>query len=179
MTYTGDDGHSSLEIKQEGKWCMTIPITIRLATLADYPGFARVARETQEYHVALLPEVFRSVAVAVPAEYFAGMVAGDESRILLAERAGVITGYATLQLRHATLDLLVPRTDCHIDNFGVSAQARGMGVGRLLFAACRERAREMGAASLELSCWEANQIAMRFYKRMGMRVSRRSLTLDL
>ncbi len=157
----------------------TDPITIRLATLADYDGFARVARETQEHHVALLPEVFRSVEVAVPREYYAGMVTGGESCILLAERAGVIVGYATLRMRHATLDILVPRTVGHIDNFGVSEPARGMGVGRLLFEASCERAKAMGASSLDLDCWEANQSAMRFYEAMGMRVSRRWLTLDL
>lgn len=158
---------------------MSAQVTIRLATLTDYPGFARVARETQEHHAALLPEVFRSVEVAVPEEYFAGLVAGGESCVLLAERAGVIVGYATLRMRHATLDILVPRTVGYIDNFGVSETARGMGVGRLLFTTCRERAKAMGASSLELDCWEANQGAMRFYETMGMRVSRRWLTLDL
>ena len=158
---------------------MPTDITIRLATLADYPGFARVARETQEHHVALLPDIFRSVEVAVPEVYFAGMVTGDESCILLAERAGEIVGYATLWVRHATLDLLVPRTVGYIDNFGVSAAARGMGVGRRLFAACRERAKAMGASSLDLECWEANEGAMRFYEAMGMRVSRRTFTSDL
>ena len=54
-----------------------------------------------------------------------------------------------------------------------------MGVGRLLFAACRERAKAMGASSLDLDCWEANQIAMRFYEAMGMRVSHRTFTADL
>lgn len=158
---------------------MSAQVTIRLATLADYLGFARVARETQEHHVALLPKVFRSVKVAVPEEYFAGLVTGGESCVLLAERAGVIVGYATLRMRHATLDILVPRTVGYIDNFGVSEAVRGMGVGRLLFAACRERAQAMGASSLELDCWEANQGAMRFYETMGMRVSRRWLTIDL
>jgi ribosomal protein S18 acetylase RimI-like enzyme len=161
--------------------CMSAPVTIRirLATPEDYPGFLSVAQETHEHHVALLPNVFRSVEVAVPHDYFAQMVTGQESCILLAERAGAIVGYATLQLHHATRDLMVPHTVAEVGNFGVSAAYRRTGVGRFLFAACREQAKAMGARDLNLSCWEANQEAMHFYESMGMRVSRRWLTLGL
>jgi len=155
------------------------PITIRRATLEDYPGFLSIARETHEHHVALLPDIFRSAEVAVPVEYFAGLVTGDESCIFLAERDGVIVGYATLQSRHALYDSQVPRTAGFIDNFGIAEACRRMGVGRLLFEACRERATAMGASSLDLDCWEANQGAIRFYESLGMRVNRRMFTLDL
>jgi len=156
---------------------MGAPITIRLATLEDYPGFLGVARETNEHHVALLPTIFRNAEVAVPEEFFAALVTGEQSCIFLAERAGVVVGYATLQLHHATYDIQVPRTAGYIDNFGIAQTCRRMGVGRRLFAACRERAKAMGASSLDLDCWEANQGAMRFYENLGMHVSRRRFTL--
>jgi ribosomal protein S18 acetylase RimI-like enzyme len=158
---------------------MSAPITIRRATLQDYPGFSSVARETSEHHVALLPTIFRSVQVAAPEEYFADLVTGEQSCILLAEQGGVVVGYATLQLHHAMYDILVPRTTAYIDNFGVAQACRQMGVGRQLLEACRDQAKAMGASSLELDCWEANQGAIRFYERLGMQVSRRRFTLDL
>jgi ribosomal protein S18 acetylase RimI-like enzyme len=155
------------------------PIAIRLATLEDYRGFLSVAHETHEHHVALLPHVFHSAAVAVPEEYFTDLVTGEQSCIVLAEHDGVIVGYATLQLRHALNDILVPRIVGFIDNFGVAEVCRRMGIGRLLFAACRERAKALGASSVDLDCWEANQTAIRFYESLGMRVSRSRFTLDL
>ena len=158
---------------------MSAPDTIRLATLEDYPGFLTVAQETHEHHVALLPDIFRSVEVVVPEDTFAQLVAGPESCILLAERAAAIVGYATLQLHQVTRDIMVAHTVVELGNFGVSATHRRTGVGRLLLAACRERAKAMGARDLNLSCWEENQEAMRFYEDMGMRVSRRWLTLGL
>jgi ribosomal protein S18 acetylase RimI-like enzyme len=158
---------------------MSAPITIRRATLEDYLGFLSVARATHEHHVALLPDIFRSAEVAVPEEYFAGLVSGDESCIVLAERDGVIVGYATLQIRHAMYEIQVPRTAGLIGNFGIAEACQRMGVGRRLFEACRERAKAMGASSLDLDCWEANQGAIRFYESLGMRVSRRMFTLDL
>jgi ribosomal protein S18 acetylase RimI-like enzyme len=158
---------------------MSAPITIRRATLEDYPGFLSVARETNEHHVALLPNIFRSAEVAVPEEYFAGLVTGEQSCIFLAEQGGVVVGYATLQLHHAMYDIQVPRIAGYIDNFGISEACRRMGVGRQLFEACRDRAKAMGASSLDLDCWEANQGAIRFYESLGMHVSRRRFTLHL
>jgi ribosomal protein S18 acetylase RimI-like enzyme len=154
-------------------------ITIRLATLEDYPGFLSVARETNEHHAALLPGIFRSAEVAVPEEYFAGLVTGEQSCIFLAECDGVVVGYATLQLHHARYAIQVPRTVAFIDNFGIAEAHRRLGVGRRLFAACLEWARAMGSSSLDLDCWEANQDAIRFYENMGMQVSHRRFTLDL
>jgi ribosomal protein S18 acetylase RimI-like enzyme len=154
-------------------------ISVRLATSADRAGFTRVARETHAHHVALLPGIFRDVEDSFWADYFDGMLAGPETWIMLAERAGAIAGYATLRLRRATLPIQVQRTVAYIDNFGVAASARRHGVGRALFTACQERARALGAESLDLDCWEANQSAMRFYEALGMRPTRRWLTLDL
>jgi diamine N-acetyltransferase len=154
-------------------------ISVRLAMAADYPAVARVARETHAYHVALLPAVFRDAPDVFPQDYFEGLVEGPESGVMLAERAGQIAGYATLRLRRAMFDFQVPHTAAYIDNFGVSAAARRHGVGRRLMAACCDWARARGADSLDLDCWEANQDALRFYEALGMRASRRMLTLDL
>lgn len=161
---------------------MPAPIIIRDAMRADYPGFLAVARETLAYHVTLLPAIFREVEVAVPRAWFEGMVAGPGSCILLAAhggREGVVVGYATLQARHYDYEIFVPRVAAHIDNFGIAASSRGQGIGALLLAACRQRARAWSATSLDLDCWDANQDALRFYLRQGMRPALHTLTQQL
>lgn len=154
-------------------------VRIRLATLEDYAGFVAVAGETHEHHVAAIPGIFRNVEPAVPQEYFAQLVTGDDSDIIVAEVGDTIVGYAVLLHRHATRDMLVPRSYAHIENFGVAAAYRREGIGRQLIEACVARARERGATSLELDCWEANQEAMAFYTSIGMRVTRRYFALDI
>lgn len=154
-------------------------VRVRLATLEDYAGFVAVAGETHAHHVAAVPGVFRSVGVAVPEEYFAQLVTGDDSDVIVAEVSGEIVGYAVLLHRHAARDMLVPRTYAHIENFGVSAAYRREGIGRQLIEACVVRAREHGATSLELDCWEANQEAIAFYTSLGMRVTRRYFAMDI
>jgi ribosomal protein S18 acetylase RimI-like enzyme len=147
--------------------------------MADYPGFARVAREVQEHHVAAAPAVFRGVDVAVPEEYFAQLVTDDDSDVIVAEVAGEIAGYAALLHRRAARDILVPRMYAHIENFGVAAAYRREGIGRRLIEACVARAKDRGATSLELDCWEANQEAIAFYTSLGMHVTRRYFAMDI
>ncbi len=152
---------------------------IRLATLEDYAGFVAVAGETHAHHVAAIPGVFRSVAIAVPQEYFVQLVTGDDSDVILAEVSDKIVGYAVLLHRRAARDMLVPRTYVHIENFGVAAAYRREGIGRQLIEACVTRAKEWGATSLELDCWEANQEGIAFYSSIGMHVTRRYFAMDI
>jgi diamine N-acetyltransferase len=154
-------------------------VRIRLATLEEYADFVTVAGETHAHHVAAIPGAFRSVAVAVPREYFAQLVAGDDSDVIVAEVSDTIVGYAVLLHRRTAREMLVPRMYAHIENFGVSAAYRREGIGRQLIEACVARARERGATSLELDCWEANQEAIAFYTSLGMHVTRRYFAMDI
>ncbi len=154
-------------------------VEVREATVADYPGFARVAREVHEHHVAAVPDVFRRVEVVVPEEAFAELIADDDSGVYIAECDGELAGYAVLLHRRASREIHVPRPFAFVDTFGVAEAHRRSGVGRRLFAACVAGAKERGATRLELDCWEANREAVRFYAAMGMHLKRRWLALDL
>jgi ribosomal protein S18 acetylase RimI-like enzyme len=154
-------------------------VRIRAATLADYAAFALVAHEVHEHHVAAVPDVFRSVSVVIPEELFADLINSNDSEVHVAEADGAIAGYAVLLHRRLTRAIQVPRVYAFIDNFGVAKAYRRTGVGRQLFEACIASAREHGASSLELDCWEANAEAVQFYASMGMKLKRRWLALDL
>jgi len=154
-------------------------VQVRQAVLTDYSCFARVAREVHEHHVAAVPSVFRSVDIAFSEERYAELVSDENATMLVADCDGDIVGYAVLVLRHTARDIFVPRTIGFVENFGVAKSHRRRGVGSLLMSACAAHAKERGATSLELDCWEANREAARFYASVGMHVMRRWLSMDL
>jgi ribosomal protein S18 acetylase RimI-like enzyme len=154
-------------------------VAVRMAVLSDYPGFARVAHEVHEHHVERVPDVFRSVDVIFSEDDFSKLLQANDSDVLVAEFNEDIVGYAVLLHRRVSRNFHVPRTISFIDNFGVSRAHRRMSVGRLLFEACVTRAKEFGAQSLELDCWEANQEAIQFYESMGMTQKRRWYSIGL
>jgi ribosomal protein S18 acetylase RimI-like enzyme len=158
---------------------MLVKVQSRLATADDYEGFSRVAKEVHEHHVERIPSVFRSVQVVVPKATFVEWINADDSDVYVAELDGQIVGYAVLLQRSTTREIHVPRTYSLIDNFGVSKAYRRLGVGRLLFESCLNRARERGSQELELDCWEANQEAVSFYESMGMKPKTRRLAIEL
>jgi diamine N-acetyltransferase len=154
-------------------------VTVRMAVLSDYPGFARVAYEVHEHHVEKVPDVFRSVDVIMSEDEFSQLLQGNDTDVFVADLNKEIVGYAVLLHRRASRHFQVPRSIAFIDNFGVSRAHRRMGVGRLLFEACVARAQESGAQCLELDCWEANQEAIQFYESMGMKQKRRWYSIGL
>src|SRR5262249_59545811 len=95
-------------------------VQIRQAALTDYPRFACVACEVHEHHVAAVPNVFRSVEVALSEERFVELVTDENSVVLVADSNGDVVGYAILLLRHAARDIFVPRTIGFMENFGIA-----------------------------------------------------------
>lgn len=154
-------------------------VSVRPALVSDYHGFERIARDVHEHHVNAIPDVFRSVEVIVSEDTFATLLNDEDIDVFVAEHENEIVGYAVLLHRRTTRDMHVTRTFSFIDNFGVLKKSRRMGVGRMLFDSCLARAKEMGAETLELDCWEANQQAVRFYESMGMKVKRRWYSMDV
>lgn len=78
-------------------------------------------------------------------------------------------GYAQLRYRFS---LWCNGIEAHIDDFFVSAEARGRGVGARLLAASIERARTREARVIGLTTNERNGEALRLYQRAGFAADR-------
>ncbi|HEY6585184.1 MAG TPA: GNAT family N-acetyltransferase [Gaiellaceae bacterium] len=86
----------------------------------------------------------------------------DAKEFLVAEEDGRAVAFASLVGRGAV---------CVLDDLWVEPAAMGKRVGSALFGAAKERARTLGARTLE---WEAEPHAVGFYERMGGRYLRDS-----
>ena len=85
-------------------------------------------------------------------------------QLLARDAAGVARGFATLYWSWATTT--AKRTAIMNDLF-VAPEARGSGLAEALIAACRDRAREHGAATLEWQTATDNARAQAVYDRVG------------
>lgn len=86
----------------------------------------------------------------------------DAKEFLVAEEDGRAVAFASLVGRGAV---------CVLDDLWVEPAAMGKRVGSALFGGAKERARTLGARTLE---WEAEPHAVGFYERMGGRYLRDS-----
>jgi ribosomal protein S18 acetylase RimI-like enzyme len=98
-------------------------------------------------------------------------VAGRAPRttILVAVDGDRIVGSATLELDGRTSEDAGPLApdEAHIRMLGVHPDARGAGVGRLLMAACEERAREAGRTRMTLNTTTSMRAAREMYGALG------------
>jgi GNAT superfamily N-acetyltransferase len=86
----------------------------------------------------------------------------EAKQFLVAERDGRAVGFASV----------VPHGEvCVLDDLWIEPPSMGKGIGSELFRTATERAKELGAETME---WEAEPHAVGFYERMGGRYLRDS-----
>ena len=145
---------------------MQADITIRPATTADRQAVAALhTANWQDAYRGLMPDAYLDGALAAEmqdawAQKFRHMATVATSTVLVAERGGQLLGFIRLV---ANAD---PRWGHYIDNLHVSAEARGLGVGRALFRAGAAWAAERGGeAGLHLLVYADNGAARATYAR--------------
>jgi len=117
---------------------------LRQADPADLPALTRLEQETLENPWTT--------------EQLAEELARPDSRCLVAEEGGAVTGYALARLAAGVLELL---------RIGVSPAHRRRGVGGALLTAVVEAARHGGAEEIWLEVRAGNRAAIALYERGG------------
>src|SRR5262245_45952167 len=155
------------------------PVIIRHAVDGDYDDLCPLFADLDAVHRAARPDFFQA-ADGPPRtrEFIAGLIAGPDSAILVAERAGRLLGFAMLLLHtRSGLPIVVPRRIAIVENLFVDASLRRSGVGRALLARTRAWAEAKHATYIEIAVHEFNRDAIRFYEALGYETSTRRLLL--
>lgn len=96
------------------------------------------------------------------AEALEAIVASDSVALLVAVFEGVIVGALALVLFRIPTGLRA-----WIEDVVVDGSARGRGVGEALNRAAMDRAREVGATTVDLTSRPSREAANRLYRRLG------------
>lgn len=95
-------------------------------------------------------------------EFLADIVSSDASHLLIATEDGMIYGSLTLVV------FPIPTAiRAWIEDVVVDGEARGKGVGAALNTAALDMARELGAATVDLTSRPSREAANRLYQRLG------------
>ncbi len=130
-------------------------LTIRKATHKDCPGIAEIHTRAVR---AIPGNFYPPDAIAqwsIPRALENYQQAIDEKEFYVAERDGVLIGFAVLVSQNPEIEAVY-----------VSPEAKGEGVGAKLLSKLEERARDLGLKVLRLN---ASLNAVAFYQRAGFR----------
>jgi ribosomal protein S18 acetylase RimI-like enzyme len=95
----------------------------------------------------------------------------DETRPILVavDEADTVWGYAFCVFQHPEGNrVLNDVKTLYIDDLCVDENARGQGIGKLLYHAALSLAKELDCYNLTLNVWSCNESALRFYESCGL-----------
>ena len=135
---------------------------IKIRRLEKYtPEMARAVRK-------LLVELSRSGKDKgeIPKEWFEDIISSPWHELLIAEEDEKLLGMAAASI------MMGPgiRKNAYLEDFVVSAEARGKGVGGLLWDELIKWAKEKGAKRLEFTCGNGREAAHLFYHKHGAEI---------
>jgi GNAT superfamily N-acetyltransferase len=147
---------------------------VRAAAAGDAEGVGRLAAEFADYLRALGDESDLRFDAGVylrdgfgESPAFAGLVA---------ERGGEIVGYL---LYHPGYDADYAARTLHVVDLYVGEAWRGRGVGRALMGRAAAVCRALGGTQLFRAVYAPNEAALRFYGRLGARLTQDMLFMRL
>ena len=152
---------------------------IRLANENDLSRVNELRKQVNDLHAAGKPEVFKPGFSQEMRDFIFRIWNDPERDIVVAERNGVIRGFAVLH------HIIRPESPAKweqnfldIDEFGVDAAYRRQGIASEMIAFIREFAIQKGYSRIELNMWEFNKEALAFYEAVGFTTFRRYMEMS-
>lgn len=131
----------------------------RVATAGDEAAIRRL-------FVEMLRTIFHTQEVeGYPAGYVGRFFTGGEDEILVAEQAGMVVGFLSLESHREGKPPFL-----YLDDFSVTAACRSQGIGSRLLDMAEEYAAALGLGEIHLHVERDNLGARRLYRRRGFGV---------
>lgn len=151
---------------------------IRKATQDDIPALLDLLLQVLKIHAAIRPDVFLPEGTKYTAEELHALLEDPGYFTYVAVIDETVVGYAFCQyVTPKFTNTMRPVHNFYLDDLCVDEKCRGQHIGESLFQYVVEEAKRLGCEEVVLSCWEGNDAAAKFYKKMGLKV--RNTTMEL
>lgn len=152
---------------------------VRFAKEEDLERVNELRKEVNDLHVQGRPDIFKPGFNEVLRDYIYEIWNAENKDIIVAERDGVICGFACVQyIDKPENPFMNARRFYDVDEFGVDTAYRRQGVATELIEFIKEDVRAHGMTKLELNMWEFNEDALAFYEAVGFKTYRRYMEMD-
>lgn len=153
---------------------------VRFAREEELDRVNELRKQVNDLHVKGRPETFKPGFSKALADHIHTIWDDPEQSIVIAERNGVIVGFAVLHhIVRAENPFMFERNFLDIDEFCVDEAYRRTGVATELIDGIKELARKSGFDRIELNMWEFNRGALAFYEAAGFQTYRRYMEMQL
>ena len=143
---------------------------IRQAQRKDIPRILELLAEVDMVHHKGRPDIFK-IGTKYNENELKTLLLDEKRPILVAtDQNDDVTGYCfCIYQRHESDSVLTDIKTLYIDDLCVDEALRGRHIGKELYEAALELAKESGCYNVTLNVWSCNPSAERFYEKLGMR----------
>ena len=142
---------------------------IRRAVKKDIPKMMDLLAQVCLVHHKGRPDIF-NVGTKYSAKELEAMLSDEARPILVCTDEGdAVMGYCfCIYQQHKDHSVLTDIKTLYIDDLCVDETLRGRHIGRELYDAAVQLARDTGCYNLTLNVWSCNTSALRFYEKCGL-----------
>ena len=146
-------------------------MTVRRAERKDTPRIQQLLWQVEQVHHRIRPDLFRDGGRKYTDAQLADILADDARPVLAAvDENDRLLGYAFCKFEEYRDDnIMQDRRTLYLDDLCVDEAMRGQHIGRTLYGAAVQYAKDHGCYNLTLNVWAGNDAARRFYESCGFR----------
>ena len=154
---------------------------IRRAMEKDMDGINNLLQQVCLVHHKGRPDLFKYGAKKYTDDQLKAIIHDDNRPIFTAtDEDGKVLGYAfCIFQQHIDDNILTDIKTLYIDDLCVDETIRGQHIGKQLYEAVLDFARENGCYNVTLNVWACNEPAMRFYEACGMKPQKTGMEIIL
>ena len=156
-------------------------MNIRRAQEKDMERIHLLLNQVAMVHHIGRPDLFKAGTRKYTHDQLKTIIADDQRPILVAtDDADQVLGYAFCIFRQE-LDnnILTDIKTLYVDDLCVDETLRGQHIGKALYDAAVQYAKDHGCYNLTLNVWSCNESAMRFYQSCGLKPQKVGMELIL
>ena len=159
---------------------MRVTTMIRMAKEKDIPKISDLLSQVCLVHHKGRPDIF-NVGRKYSAEELAVLLQDETRPILVSvDDNDAVMGYCfCIFQQHVNNAVLTDIKTLYIDDLCVDEALRGKHIGKELYEAAVQLAKESGCHNLTLNVWSCNPSALRFYEKQGLRPQKIGMELLL
>lgn len=145
-------------------------MNIRRAEKKDMQRIHSLLKQVEAIHHEGRPDLFKAGTQKYSDDELSAIIADDARPILVAcDEEDRVLGYAfCIFQQHLNNNILTDIKTLYIDDLCVDEVTRGQHIGKALYQAVLQYAKEHGCYNVTLNVWACNKAAMRFYESCGL-----------
>ena len=153
---------------------------IRLAQIKDIPKIGDLLSQVDMVHHLGRPDIFKIGRKYSDEELKILLEDGNRPILVAVDEDDTVMGYCFCIFRqHIDDSVLTDIKTLYIDDLCVDENLRGRHIGKELYNAAVEFAKENGCYNLTLNVWSCNESAMKFYESCGLVPQKTSMEIIL